>query len=149
MGTHVSVDSTHSTVSFTYHNATAQTGTVILGDILATVPNSAANNYKTKELLALSGITVTGADFTGGGQRHPRRCLPGRRHRRRQDRVGRGDGRSVAPAARHGLSAYRLLDPAIIGDIAGDVSIDATAVTDLASFISSLPTPQIPAFRRP
>ena len=47
-------------MGFTYHNATAQSGTVVLGDILATVPNSAASIYKTNELLALSGITVTG-----------------------------------------------------------------------------------------
>ena len=60
MGTITSIDSTHSTVSFIYHNGTAHSGTVILGDILATVPNSAATIYKTKELLALSGITVTG-----------------------------------------------------------------------------------------
>ena len=60
MGAITPIDSTHASVSFTYHNASAQSGTVVLGDILASVPNSAAALYKTKELLALSGITVTG-----------------------------------------------------------------------------------------
>jgi hypothetical protein len=43
-----------------------------------------------------------------------------------------------------GLAAFPLVDPAIIGDIAGDASIDATAVSDLAAFTSKLIPPQIP-----
>ena len=51
MGTITSIDSTHSSVVFAYHDATGHTGTLVLGDILATVPSSAASIYKTKELL--------------------------------------------------------------------------------------------------
>jgi hypothetical protein len=43
------------------------------------------------------------------------------------------------------LAAYRLVDPAIVGDIAGDASIDATAVSDLAAYTSNLHPLQIPA----
>src|SRR5205823_1668444 len=39
MGSITNVDATHATVSFTFHNDTVQNGTVVLGDILATVPD--------------------------------------------------------------------------------------------------------------
>jgi hypothetical protein len=44
-----------------------------------------------------------------------------------------------------GFGAYRLLDPAIVGDIALDYSVDAGAVSDLSAFTVHLPTPAIPA----
>src|SRR5207245_2840655 len=43
MGTISNVDAAHSKVTFTWHNGTGLTGTVVLGDILGDVPNSAAN----------------------------------------------------------------------------------------------------------
>jgi hypothetical protein len=147
MGTPVSVDATHSTVTFTWHNAAAQSGTVVLGDILANVPNSAANEYKSKEILGLSSIKVNGADFTG--------VWASGLHVNTYFGDVTGDGKitgldvatagAVAGGSSEGLSAFRLVDPAVVGDIAGDASIDATAVSDLASFTSNLPTPQIPA----
>jgi hypothetical protein len=147
MGTPVSVDATHSTVTFTWHNATAQSGTVVLGDILANVPNSAANEYKGKEILGLSQIKVNSADFTG--------VMAAGLHVNAYFGDVTGDGKisgldvatagAVAGGSSLGLSAYKLVDPAVVGDIAGDASIDATAVSDLASFASNLPTPQIPA----
>src|SRR5206468_2776053 len=59
-------DGTHATATFHYTNDTPQDSTLatgaplVLGDILATVPNSAGTVYKAKELLQLSGITITG-----------------------------------------------------------------------------------------
>src|SRR5262249_2592478 len=44
-----------------------------------------------------------------------------------------------------GFPAYGLLDPAIIGDVAGDISVDAGDVSTIAAFVSQLPTPQISA----
>jgi hypothetical protein len=147
MGTPVSVDATHSTVTFTWHNAAAQSGTVVLGDILANVPNSAANEYKGKEILSLSAIKINGSDFTG--------VSANGLHVNAYFGDVTGDGRiggldvatagAVAAGSSLGLSAFKLIDPAVVGDIAGDASIDATAVSDLASLTSSLPTPQIPA----
>jgi fibronectin-binding autotransporter adhesin len=147
MGTPVSVDAAHSTVTFTWHNGTAQSGTVVLGDILANVPNSAANEYKGKEILGLSQIKVNNADFTG--------VWADGLHVNAYFGDVTGDGKitgldvatagAVAGGSSLGLSAFKLVDPAVVGDIAGDASIDATAVSDLAAFTSSLPTPQIPA----
>src|SRR5438309_1658268 len=65
MGSITGIDAMHATVLFTFHNSTAQNGTLVLGDILANVPDSAANQYKAKELLSLGSITVNGAAFTG------------------------------------------------------------------------------------
>ncbi len=49
------IDATHAVASFTFHDATPQTGTVILGDILAIVPSTA---------FAISTITETGNTVT-------------------------------------------------------------------------------------
>src|SRR5207302_9263309 len=49
------------------------------------------------------------------------------------------------PASSVGLPAFPLVDPAIVGDIAGDASIDATAVSDLAAFTSNLRPPPMPS----
>jgi hypothetical protein len=50
----------HSTVTFTWHNGTAQSGTVVLGD---NVPNSAANEYKGKEILGLSSCSAASSEL--------------------------------------------------------------------------------------
>jgi hypothetical protein len=147
MGAPVSIDATHSTVTFTWHNAAAQSGTVLLGDLLANVPDSAASEYKGKEILALSDIKVNGSDFTG--------VWANGLHVNTYFGDVTGDGKisgldvatagAVASGNSLGLPAYKLVDPAVLGDIAGDASVDATAVSDLASFTAKLPAPQIPA----
>src|SRR5262249_47884844 len=135
------IDATHAKAAFTFHASTPQSGLLILGDILARVPDSAANLYQAKELLEPSAITINEAAFTGvaAGGLHVNAYLG--------DVTGNGSitgldvalasilaqGNATSPI---GLAAYRLIDPAIIGDIAGDASIDATAVSDLAAFTS-------------
>src|SRR5262249_53012798 len=52
---------------------------------------------------------------------------------------------NVAQGSQIGLSAYKLVDPAIIGDTAGDASIDSTAGSTLAAFTSNLHPTQVPA----
>jgi hypothetical protein len=52
---------------------------------------------------------------------------------------------NVAQGKSTGFGAYTLLDPAIIGDVAGDVSVDAGDVSSLAAYVLQLPTPKIPA----
>src|SRR5262249_14286468 len=139
----------HATAIFAFHNNTAQNGTVVLGDILASVPDSAASQYKAKELLHLGSITVNGVPFTGV-------AADGLRMNAYLGDV-KGNGSITAldvatantvaqgnPSSPIGLAAYRLVDPAIIGDIAGDASIDATAVSDLATFTSNLHPQQVP-----
>jgi hypothetical protein len=44
-----------------------------------------------------------------------------------------------------GFAAYPLLDPAIVGDVANDISVDAGDVSDLAAFTVHLATPVIPS----
>jgi hypothetical protein len=147
MGAPVSVDATHSTVTFTWHNGTAQSGTVVLGDILANVPDSAANEYKGKEILDLGQIKVNGSNFTGVWANG----LDVNAYFGDVTGDGKISGLDVATAGvvagggSFGLAAFKLIDPAVIGDIAGDASIDATAVSDLAALTSNLPTAPIPA----
>jgi N-acetylneuraminic acid mutarotase len=137
-------------VTFTWHSSTALTGNVVLGDILGSIPNFAAQLYKAKELLDVSAVTVNGAPFTG--------VIADAVHVNAYFGDVTGDGKITgldvatansvaqgAPTSPIGLSAYKLVDPAIIGDIAADGSIDATAVSDLAAFTSNLHPPQIPA----
>src|SRR5262249_33463241 len=141
-------DASHSTVDFTWHNGTGLAGTVVLGDILANAPSSAANLYKAEELLDLSAVTVNGTAVTVVGDAVHVNAYFG-------DVSGNGtiDALDVptpnsvpqgSPSPPLGLSAYKLVDPAIVGDIAGDASIDATAVSSLASFTSNLHPTQIP-----
>jgi hypothetical protein len=150
MGSVTSIDATHATLTFAFHNDRAQNGTVVLGDILARVPDSAANQYQAKELLSLVSIMVNGAPFTGvtAGGLHVNAYLG--------DVSGNGSITALdvatastvaqgSPTSPLGLAAYRLVDPALIGDIAGDASIDATAISDLATFTANLHPPQIPA----
>src|SRR4029077_6843000 len=65
VGTPTLVDPAHAQATFLFHDATAQSGTIVLGDIVATVPNSAASNYKAKELLQLSTIVINNGAITG------------------------------------------------------------------------------------
>jgi hypothetical protein len=147
MGTAVSVDATHSTVTFTWHNAAAQSGTVVLGDILANVPNSAAKEYKGKEILVLSDIKVNGSDFTGvwANGLHVNAYFGDVTGDGKISGLDVGTASAVASGSSSGLAAYKLVDPAVVGDIVGDASIDATSVSDLASLTSNLPTLQMPA----
>jgi hypothetical protein len=150
MGSVTSIDATHATAIFTFHNNTAQNGTVVLGDILANVPDAAANQYKAKELLHLGSITVNSLPFTGvaADGLHVNAYLGDVTGNGSITALDVGTANTVAqgsPTSPIGLAAYRLLDPAIIGDIAGDASIDATAISDLATFTANLHPPQIPA----
>jgi hypothetical protein len=125
--------------TLTYHDATPQAKIVVLGDIAATVPSSAQNLYQTKELLQITNIVVnqgaiTGAvaanavhvnayfgDVTGNGTIDGLDTLTA-------DLVARGEN--------SGFAAYQQLDPVIVGDVAGDLAIDAgdVAAIDLLEY---------------
>jgi N-acetylneuraminic acid mutarotase len=141
------IDATHATASFHYTNDTPQTGNLVLGDVIATVPSSAGALYKAKELLTLSAVTINGSAFTGV-------TAPGVHvNAYFGDVTGNGpiDGLDVATAnglaqgKSTGFEAFPLLDPVVVGDVAGDISVDAGDVSTLAAFVSQLPTPKIPA----
>jgi hypothetical protein len=146
-GTPTMIDATHATVVFTYHNGTAQNGTVTLGGIVATVPNSAGSQYKAKELLTLSDITVNGAAFTGvaASAIHVNAYLGDVTGNGTIDALDVATANNVATGVATGLPAYTLLDPAIVGDPQGDISVDAGDVSALAAVVAHLPEPTIPA----
>src|SRR5262249_30433852 len=142
------INGSTATANFTYHNANAKSGTVVLGDIVAKVPDSAATSYKTKELLQSSAITVnSGATVLSANGVHVNAYLGDLVVTAgpvidSQDALA---ANKVAIGVATGFDAYQLLDPAIIGDIAGHLSVDATAVSSLFSIAASLPVPQVPA----
>jgi N-acetylneuraminic acid mutarotase len=147
VGNPVSVDATHATASFHFQSSIPQNGTVVLGDIVATVPDSAAANYKAKELLIPDAIVMNGGSIKGavGAAGIHANAYFG-------DVSGNGtiDGLDVATAASvaqgnsTGFTAFGLLDPAIVGDVANDFSVDAGDVSTLAALVSRLPTPVVP-----
>jgi hypothetical protein len=147
MGKRTIIDATHATVVFSFHDNTAQNGTVVLGDITADVPNSASAVYKAKEVLTLSDILVNGAAFTGvtAGGVHVNAYAGDVTGNGSIDALDVATEFAVAQGTATGFAAYALLDPAIIGDVAGDISVDAGDVSDLAAYTAQLPTPMIPA----
>jgi N-acetylneuraminic acid mutarotase len=140
--------SANGAVTFTWHNGTGLSGDIVLGGIVANVPNSAANLYKAKDLMTMDGITVNGTaltltspavhinayfgDLSGDGQ------ITG------LDLAVAGNVAAGAPASPIGLSAYKLVDPGLIGDIGGDGSIDSAAISSLAGYLAHVATPSIP-----
>ena len=150
MGTITSIDSTHASVPFTYHNDTALSGTVVLGDILATVPNSAATIYKTKELLTLSGITVTGGATVQAANGIHVDAYLGDVHVTAAPAIDASDAldeETMIADKYSGFSAYTLLDPVIIGNVAGpsQIVINGASITNLFTDSVHLPVPLIPS----
>ncbi len=138
--------STATTAKFSYHNSTPQSGKIVLGDVLANVPGSAKTSYKLKNPLQFSTITVNGVTFTGTSATGI--------HVNAYAGDVSGDGLIGAPdvnpmfnvaiGAATGFAPYSLLDPAIIGDVAGDVSVDGGDVATLKSYILHFPRPVVP-----
>jgi hypothetical protein len=124
---------------------------LVLGDVMAVVPSGAGvaalNLYQAKELLQLGNIVinqgaVTGAvsangvhinayfsDVSGDGKISGLDALA-------EDNVAQGHGT--------GFSAYEQLDPVIIGDVAGDNSVDAGDVSTIDAYVAKLAPFQIP-----
>jgi hypothetical protein len=143
------VDASHALAGFHYQNSTAESGTVVLGNIVAMVPDGAASVYKSKELLNPSSITVNGAPFAGvsAGGVHVNAYfgdLSGDGQITGLDLATAGNVAAGTPTSPIGLSAYKLVDPALIGDIEGDGSIDAGTISSLAAFLARVSTPAIP-----
>jgi hypothetical protein len=147
LGTPTIIDATHATANFQYTSTAPQSGTVVLGGILASVPDSAAAKYKAKELLTFSLITVNGSAYTGVATSavHVNAYFGDVTGNGSIDALDVATGNNVAQGLSTGFDAYGLLDPTIIGDVAGDISVDAGDVSTLAAYASQLPTPSIPA----
>ncbi len=132
--------------SFSFHSATASSGTLTLGYLVAQVPNSAVNYYKTQELLKLSDAVINGGsttavtddgiqvvaylgDVTGTGSFSPLDAALLER---------------VAVNLGTGFTAYPLLDPAIVGGLTGSGNVNSTDVTLMNRLLVGLATPGIP-----
>ncbi len=147
-GTFTLISNVSGVATFDFHDANAQSGMVVLGDILAVVPDSAKNQYKAKELLQLGNIVVNGnansgtvsangvhvnaylGDVTGDGKISGLDTLT---------------ANQVATGAATGFAAYKFLDPVIIGDPANDLSVDAGDVSVLDLYVVQLQPAQVPA----
>ncbi len=147
-GTLTLVSNTAGVASFAFTSSTPLSGTLLLGNIIAQVPNSAAGSYKSKALLHLSDIVINGSittatnkdgieavaylgDVAGTGSFSPLDAAL----------IGQ-----TAVGADAGFAAYPLLDPAIIGDVSntGNGAVDSTDVTLMNRLLAGIATPQIP-----
>jgi hypothetical protein len=147
MGAVNNVDAAHANVTFTWHNGTgnASAGNIVLGDIIATDPSTSASQYKAKDLMTIDTIGINGVAATGTYQVLHLNAYFG-------DLSGDGqitsldlaNASNVASGAQTSLSGYKLIDPALVGDIPGNGAIDAGAVSSLANFLAHNPTPAIP-----
>ena len=153
MGAVSSIDTTHASVVLTYHNAAAQGGggtrSVVLGDVLAVVPNNAATIYKTKELLALSNISITGGATVQAADGIHVNAYLGDVHVTAAPAIDASDAldeQTIIADKYSGFSAYTLLDPVIIGNVAGpsQIVINGSSVTSLFSKSVHLSVPLIP-----
>ncbi len=133
--------------TFHYHDATPQSGALVLGDIVAVVPNTAVNLYKTKALLQIGNVVLNQGSITGA---------VGATSVQINSYFGDLDGdglvmgndkliaNQVAVGLATGFDAYKLADPVITGDVANDLSVDAGDVVALNLFEMHLNPAQIP-----
>jgi hypothetical protein len=132
--------------SFTFHSGSALSGNLTLGQIVATVPDSAAGTYKAKEVLHLSNIAVNAGSIpsVGNDAIHVVAYLG--------DTSGDGQlsGLDASQISRvsilldTGFAAYPLLDPLIVGDVGGNNLVDGSDVTLVNRRLAGYITPQIP-----
>ncbi|HYV37005.1 MAG TPA: hypothetical protein VE988_14965, partial [Gemmataceae bacterium] len=132
--------------NLSFHSNTALSANLTLGQIVAHVPDSAAANYKAKELLHLSDILINGAtasvvnddgvhvaayvgDVSGDGALSPLDA----------SLIAR-----VAGLFDSGFAAYRLVDPAIVADISGNNFIDSSDVTLINRTVTGITVAQLP-----
>ncbi len=133
--------------TFIFQDASPQSGNIVLGDIRAVVPNLAANLYQVKELLQIGNIVINGNAGTGAGSASGL-------HVNAYAGDVNGDGvinaldtlsaNQVATGTASGFSAYAQLDPSIVGDVAGDLNVDAGDVSIIDAFVAQLHPIQIP-----
>jgi hypothetical protein len=132
--------------NFSFHSNTALNGNVTLGQIVAQVPDSAAASYKAKELLHLSDILLNGnittavsddgvhvaaypGDVSGDGTLSPLDASLTAR---------------VATIFDTGFAAYRLADPAIVGDLNNNSFTDSSDVTLINRTLAGITVAQLP-----
>ncbi len=141
--------------TFHYTDATGQSATpsapLVLGDIKAVVPSgtgaAALTNYLGVERLQPGNIVINGNANTGAvsaGGVHVNAYFADVNGDKKIDGLDKLAADNVAQGHGSGFSAYPLLDPAIIGDVAGDFSVDAGDVSTIDAYVVQLNPTQIP-----
>ncbi len=150
------VSNTGGVATFHYTDANPQSATptspLVLGDIQAMVPSglgaAALGLYQVKEQLHLGSIVINKGGITGA-------VAASGLHINAYFGDVNGDGvingldtlsaNRVATGIASGFSAYAQLDPSVVGDVAGDLNVDAGSVSTLDAFVAQLHPAQIPA----
>ncbi len=155
----VLVSNLNGVATFHYTGPTPRSATpdapMILGDITAIVPSSgtlnALNLYQVKELLHLGGAGtsfaingVTNASWAVADGVHVNSYLGDVNGDKAIDALDKLAANIVATGNATGFSAYAQLDPAIIGDVGGDLTVDAGDVSILDAYVAQLAPIQVP-----
>ena len=140
----VSNNPTLGVATFSFHNATPQNSTgspVVLGDIVAAVPNTAGTVYEAKELLRVSNVVVNGATAGVGQSAVHVNTYFGNGLIDAADALA---ARRVAAGTDTGSAGFPLVDPTVFGDVLGNGTVDGGAVTQLYRYAVGLAVAQIP-----
>jgi hypothetical protein len=119
-------------------------GSVNLGGLVATVPSTAP--YQSKGLLHFVSESINGGALTAAGVDGYQVVA----YQADTDGTGTYTGNDatllgqVAAGSSPGFAAYRLVDPAIIGAIAGGTTVSATDSALLASYLNGVAVTQVP-----
>ncbi len=144
------ITNTGGLATFQYNDASAASLTpsnpLVLGDLIAVVPNTAANLYETRELLQLSNVIINGTqgNAVSAGGLHVNAYLGDVNGDGKVNGLDKLEVNQVAIGAATGFNAYAQVDPVVIGDVAGDISVDAGDVSTIDAYIVQLHPTQIP-----
>ncbi len=141
--------------TFHYADANPQSATptnpLVLGDIMAVVPSGtgapALGLYQVKEQLQLGSIIINqGAvtDAAAANGVHVNAYFGDVNGDKVINGLDKLAANTIATGGGTGFSAYAQLDPALIGDVAGDISVDAGDVSTLDAYVAQLAPGQIP-----
>ncbi len=124
---------------------------LVLGDVEAVVPSgveaAALGLYQAKEQVQLGGMVIDQGGITGAVAAngiHVNAYFGDVNGDKVIDGLDKLTANTVATGASTGFSGYAQLDPAIIGDVAGDFSVDAGDVSTIDAFVAQLQPTQIP-----
>ncbi len=137
--------------TFHYHDNTPISATpaapLVLGDLSAVVPNAAKTQYQVKEQLQFGSIVINGNAGTGAVSAnglHVNAYFGDVNADHNIDGLDKLAIDNVAQGRVSGFNQFSLMDPVIVGDVAGDLQIDAGDVSVLDAYIVLLAPTQIP-----
>jgi RHS repeat-associated protein len=145
-GFFVLVSNSGGLASFEFRSATALSGTLTLGQIVAQVPNGASASYGAGELLHLSNIVVNSGGIAAVGADGVQvvAYLGDANGDETYDTFGATDISRVASGYDTGFAAYPLFDPVITGDINDDGQVTSADTDILEAFLAGSPESTIP-----